>query len=359
MGAGIILGLLLSGCSPPEISLMPTYAAAAQAPDVPNSDVWSLSVPTTYTASAPVWAVTAGIATGQPTEMPTPTLGVTFTPSPVPIVPARFRPGDAGAPFVESPPETVSCDGGGYFFRSRFPSDVGGQWREYHAYLPPCYGHDGRVYPVVYLIHGSVQTDSHWLDLGLARVIDEGIASGQYPPFIAIMPFSGPLGNMSSGGENSIEGITVNNLMPFIERYYCTWNERPGRTIGGISRGGYWALEIAFRQAELFSAVSGHSSHLRYETDSAKYNPLATYAMVDLTDMRIWLDRGETDFLRAGQEQLHESLSESRIRHEYLINPGGHSDAYWAEHLQEYVDWHAEEWPLDRAIYPLCHPEFG
>lgn len=350
----VLLGLL-PGCSAAALPVMPTLAATAEAPNLPNSGVWSL-VPATYTASAPVWVVEAGIATGQPTEMPTPTLGATYTPSPIPVVPAQYRPIDIGAPFLESPPETVPCSEEGFIFRSRFPSAVGGSWREYHAYLPPCYGHDRRVYPVVYLIHGSIQNDSHWLDLGLAKIIDSGIADGRYPPFIAIMPNSGALGNVSSGGENSIEGITVNYLMPFVEQYFCTWNEKSGRAIGGISRGGYWALEIAFSHAELFSSVSGHSSHLRFETDSAKYNPLATYISADLSNMRIWLDRGETDFLRVGQDQLHNSLSDASIRHEYLINPGGHSDIYWAAHLQEYMDWHTEEWPLDRETYPRCNP---
>lgn len=355
----MVLFLLIAGCGSLEIPLMPTVAASAAAPNFPNSGVWRLA-PATYTAAAaPVWAVTAGIATSEPTVKPTPTLRITHTPSPVPVVPVQYRPRDAGAPFVDSPPESVPCDGQGFFFRSRFPSGVGGSWREYHAYLPPCYGHDGRVYPVVYLIHGSVQNDSHWLDLGLARVADDGIANGQYPPFIAIMPNSGQLGNVSSGGDNSIEGITVDYLMPFVDNYYCTWNDKPGRSIGGISRGGYWALEIAFRNFDLFSSVSGHSSHLRYETDTAKYNPLATYATADLSNMRIWLDRGETDFLRVGQEQLHESLSEALIRHEYLINPGGHSDTYWATYLKDYIDWHTEEWPRERDAYPSCRTQIG
>ncbi|MFN2187683.1 MAG: alpha/beta hydrolase [Candidatus Promineifilaceae bacterium] len=355
VGALLAVSILLSACDTPRGFTLPTLAARAQSPDVPNAESWSLSVPATYTPGAPLW-VTAGVTTSEPTPFSTPTLWTTYTPSPVPVVPAHYRPSDIGAPYLDSPPESVPCVGEGYYFRSRFPSEVGGQWREYHVYLPPCYGHDGRVYPVVYLIHGSIQTDSHWLDLGLAQIIDEGIASGKYPPFIAIMPYSGELGNSTSGGDRSIEGITVNQLMPFIERYYCTWNEREGRSIGGISRGGYWALEIAFKHPDLFSAVAGHSSHLRYETDSAKYNPLSTYASVDLSNMRIWLDRGEEDFLRAGQDTLHNNLSADRIRHEYHINPGGHSDAYWLEHLREYIDWHVEEWSTERDGYPWCNP---
>jgi enterochelin esterase-like enzyme len=207
---------------------------------------------------------------------------------------------------------------------------------------------------VLYLIHGSIQTDSHWPDLGLAEYADAGISTGRYPPFIAIMPYSGRLGNMSSGGSNSVEGKIVGDLLPAVDDIYCTWNEATGRSIGGISRGGYWALEIAFRYPELFGAVSGHSSHLRFETDPARYNPLATYATADLSSTRIWLDRGEKDFLRTGQDQLHERLTEAGIVHEYRVNPGGHSDVYWAEHLPEYLDWHLALWPDDRDVYPPC-----
>jgi enterochelin esterase-like enzyme len=269
------------------------------------------------------------------------------------ITPAAF-PAPVNAPFYEQPPVQAGCDGRGLSFQSRFPSSVGGPWRLYHAYLPPCYGWDDRVYPVVYLIHGSIQTDSHWLDLGLGRIADAGIVSGRYPPFIAIMPYSDHLGNVSSGGPNSIEGVTVNYLMPYIESVYCTWNTREGRSIGGISRGGYWALEIAFLNSPLFSAVAGHSSHLRFETDPARYNPLSTYAQVDLSSTRIWLDRGETDFLRVGQNQLSEMLTAAGITHEYFVNSGGHNEAYWGAHMVEYVDWHTAVWPRDRNLYPVC-----
>jgi enterochelin esterase-like enzyme len=205
------------------------------------------------------------------------------------------------------------------------------------------------------LIHGSIQTDSHWLDLGLAEYADAGISSGRYPPFIAIMPYSGRLGNMTSGGPKSVEGNFISAVLPTVDNQLCTWREAAGRSIGGISRGGYWALEIAFRYPELFGAVSGHSSHLRFETDPARYNPLATYAEADLSQTRIWLDRGEKDFLRVGQDQLHESLTAADIDHVYWVNPGGHSDNYWADHLPEYLDWHLALWSHDRDSYELCH----
>jgi enterochelin esterase-like enzyme len=348
----LALSILLTACGSPAAPL-PTLVPVAVVPPPPEDD---RLLPATYTIEAPDGPLLAAVAASTP--RPTPTQEPTAIPLPsrtptlLPLVDRYPQP--VNAPYLEQPSLQAACDQTGMYFRSRFPSRIGGPWRYYHAYLPPCYGHDGRVYPVLYLIHGSIQTDSHWLDLGLAAYADAGIVAGRYPPFVAIMPYSGELGNISSGGNNSIEGITLNYLLPYVQANYCAWDDRTGRSIGGISRGGYWALEIAFLHPNLFGSAAGHSSHLRFETDPARYNPLATYTTVDLTGSRIWLDRGETDFLRVGQDQLHNLLTTAGIAHEYRVNPGGHNEAYWAAHLPEYLDWHAAAWPASRTAYPPC-----
>ena len=255
---------------------------------------------------------------------------------------------------VEAPPQRIECNDQGMLLRSQFPSEVGGPLRDYHAYLPPCYGVDGRSYPTVYLFHGSIQTDTHWIDLGIIEQIELGIQEKRYPPFIVIMPFNGEIGNTTSGNDHSIEGITLNSLIPYVDAQFCSWDDAAGRSIGGISRGGYWALEIAFRHADMFTAVSGHSSHLRFETDRAEYNPLATYADADLSQMRIWLDWGIDDFLHVGQEQLRDFLLDSGANLDVHVNGGGHNDEYWLVHIRDYLDWHTAVWPTDRADYPSC-----
>ena len=313
---GLLIGLL-TGCQLWLTAPLPTAMPTAAFPKIPVVPIVTEEpMPATFTPGALTAPAVAGIFTQVPTDIPTPafTPTPTFTPTPstTPIIHSGIFPIPIEAPYFATPPASTDCDGQGTVLNSRFPSKVAGRTRPYHIYLPPCYGQDGRAYPVIYLIHGSIQTDSHWLDLGLARYADEGIASGRYPPFIAIMPYSGMMGNLTSGGWKSIEGITVDYLLPYIDDNYCTWSEGAGRSIGGISRGGYWALEIAFSHPELFSAVSGHSSHLRFQTDPAKFNPLATYATADLSNMRIWLDRGEKDFLRPGQNQLHQKHGRGR-----------------------------------------------
>ncbi len=352
----LIIVFCLASCqlSPGQTlpTLVPTLALE-QPSKTPTPRETRGALPATYTP-APSKIFRAGLLPARASSVQT----VESIPSPVPLAALLQIAGKYPQPvdviYMDSPPAQVDCQSGGLVFKSRFPSNVDGPWRNYHAYLPPCYGIDSRVYPVLFLLHGSIQNDSHWLELGLAEYLDAGISSGRFPPFVVIMPDSGQIGNYTSGGWKSVEGVTVNSLVPFIESNYCVWRSPSGRGISGISRGGYWALEIAFMHPDLFGAVAGHSSHLRLETDPAKYNPLSTYATVDLSRMRIRLDWGENDFLRAGQVELHRLLGSAGIAHEVQVNPGGHSDVYWAEHLAEYIDWHSAVWPRERQDYEMC-----
>lgn len=252
------------------------------------------------------------------------------------------------------PPLTTECGEQGTVFKSQYPSTIVGSSRSYHAYLPPCYGQDGRAYPVLYLLHGSGWTDKQWVELGIAQHIDAGIREGRYPPFVAIMPDDSDINDRTSGGTRSVEGVFLEDLLPYVESNFCAWQSREGRALAGISRGGYWALMLAFRHTDLFSAVSGHGSQLRLEVDPAQYNPLALYTAVDLSDLSIWLDWGEYDFLRAGQIRLHEGLMTAGIPHQATVNPGGHSQSYWYANVQSYLDWHAQHWPMAREAYPAC-----
>lgn len=308
---------------------------------------------TTIVPGATFFATPAATST-LPSDAELPQGGPPATATPTPFAVPDYLKQPVAVHELEAPPQTTECGDHGFVYASQFPSAVWGGSRSYHAYLPPCYGHDGRAYPVLYMIHGSGHKDDMYIHLGLPQHIDQGIAEGRYPPFIVIMPDSGSWGDATSGGERSVEGVTIQDLIPWVDRNFCTWNDLRGRSIGGISRGGYWALMMAFRHPQLFTAVSGHSSHLRLETDPPQYNPLATYTSVNLAHMRIWMDWGESDFLRAGQQSLHESLMNAGIAHSVKISAGGHANYYWFEHMRDYTDWHAESWPLAREVYPPC-----
>jgi enterochelin esterase-like enzyme len=229
-------------------------------------------------------------------------------------------------------------------------SHILGRETPYRVYLPPCYDvYQELSYPTLYLLHGHPFDDRHWDGLGADETADAGISSGSYPPFIIVMPNGDPSPEgiyvNTSGGDHSVEGLIVNEIVPHIDATYRTWGTREGRAIGGISRGGVWSLEIAFRQPDLFAAVGAHSAALTVNYPHPLYDPFNLVAEPGLHDLRIYLDAGDTDWARTGTERLHRALEEQGVGHEYVVGEGNHTDEYWSNMLPAYLAFYTSEWP--------------
>jgi enterochelin esterase-like enzyme len=235
-----------------------------------------------------------------------------------------------------------------------YPSAIAGPQRNARLYLPPCYGVDGRAYPTLYLFHGSVQDDSHWDDLGVDEAAGALITAGEVPPLVIVMPDGGWIAQNSSGGPYSFEGVILNELIPHVERTTCAWAAAEGRAIGGLSRGGYWALEIAFRHPEQFASAGGHSAALLDTAAGPDVNPQYTGLSRSLGDLRIYFDIGADDYLIANIRRLHEDMVAAGVPHTWVLNEGRHEDGYWSEHAADYLRWYAAAWPLDRLSFPAC-----
>ena len=168
------------------------------------------------------------------------------------------------------------------------------------------------------------------------------------------MPDGGDISQDSSGGANSFEGVIINELIPSIEENYCAWRDPSARAIGGLSRGGYWALEIAFRNPRLFASVGAHSAALLDEAAGSDLDPAVTGLAANLENLRIYIDVGKNDYTRAPIQALHESLEKAGKEHQWVLNEGSHQDAYWSAHLRDYLSWYTEDWPDDESLYPDC-----
>jgi enterochelin esterase-like enzyme len=227
----------------------------------------------------------------------------------------------------------------------------------YRVYLPPCYSNNGRTYPTLYMLPGNIHTDSIWDDLGLDEEAERGISQKELPPFIAVMVAGGSLANNTSGGPGSYESFFFDEFLPYIEATYCAWPDANGRAIGGMSRGGYWALEIAFRHADAFASVGGHSAALLDFNGGPAINPLDTGLNNDLGDLRIYLDVGQDDWLIDNVRSLHEQMAAIGREHTWVLNEGYHEDGYWGAHVSEYLAWYTAPWPADAGSYPTCQIE--
>ncbi len=292
-----------------------------------------------------VTATASPAPTGTPTPSRTPTPDVTETPVPSITPTAALCPETAG--------QVIVFD--------RFDSAIAGRNMPYRVYIPPCYFESLRRYPVVYLLHGASNDDTHWEDIGFIDMLDRGLRLGQYPPMVIVMPYGAQLlANSDFPPDPSMETYLLEELMPRIEQDFCTYESRDYRAIGGISRGGYWALSIAFRHPDLFGAVGGHSAALDTDRTPPTFNPLNLAQNAPFLDtLRIYLDNGGNDPVRQEMEMLSNRLVERQIPHEYVIDTtGDHSDAYWSAQLGEYLPFYggtaADGWPRDVRQLPSC-----
>jgi len=250
-------------------------------------------------------------------------------------------------PFAQPVRTQSGCDQpAGQMTRSSLRSTISQTTIWYTVYTPPCYESSTILYPVLYLMHGSNEDDGQWGRLGIQTILDEGIATAALPPMIVVMPFGEWIANQNQFEYVSWENVFLSELLPQVEAQYRIDPRRETRAIGGISRGGFWAFEIAFRHTDLFSSVGGHSAFFAEGNAPPDYDPvrLALNAP-NLEPLRIWLDRGRDDYAQPGLDMMHERLTSRNILHDYTIYPEGqHNNAYWRQHVAEYLRFYAATW---------------
>jgi enterochelin esterase-like enzyme len=221
--------------------------------------------------------------------------------------------------------------------------------------VPPCFDPAKQRYPAVYLLQGSGDIEGQWERLGFVTRAHRLMAAGELPPFLIVMPNNDiDMGEASkflnsAEGPGSWEDFIVNDVVPLVDAKYAGWADPLGRAIGGISRGGYWSLEIAFRNPNVFGAVGGHSAVISGEylvgaSDDFRMTMMA-HSPDDLKLIRIWLDVGDNDYLAiTGEDDLAVTLSGMGVKPHFSIGSGGHEDAYWASRVDDYLAFYAGPW---------------
>ncbi len=242
----------------------------------------------------------------------------------------------------------------GTITRSNFRSTSAETTFYYSVYTPACYDTSSATYPVVYLMHGSNDDDGQWGRLGIQPALDTGFANGTLPPMIVVMPFGEWLANKNQFDTVSWENVFLNELMPLVEGQYRVDTRRESRAIGGISRGGFWACEIAFRHPDLFASVGGHSAFFAEGNAPPDYDPLKLAVNApDIATLRISLDRGNADYAAPGLDLMHQRLDQRGIKHDYTVYPEGeHNNAHWQLHVTEYLAFYGAAWQTATSPTP-------
>lgn len=290
-----------------------------------------------------------------PMPPPAPQPLAVVKPTAVPTVVARETFKIAQSAEAKLPPANIDCPvPTGTLVTETVESQITALPITVHIYLPPCYNAQEYEYPTLYLIHGTAYEQGGFIQNGLPRLAELQMGIGTLPPFIIVMPGADMRAGDASKyswtnwGDGSYGEFIAQELVPFVDSKYSTWKSKEGRAIGGISRGGYWSVQVGFAHPDLFGAVGGHSP----STGTMLVNMPAGFTMIqtarsidELHTLRIWLDAGSDDWARIDAKNLSDELSANGVSNQLTIGQGSHEDGYWISRFSDYLNFYAKDWP--------------
>jgi enterochelin esterase-like enzyme len=133
-----------------------------------------------------------------------------------------------------------------------------------YVYLPPGYSQPAnlhRRYPVVYLIHGYPGRAQDWFTAGgVQRTMDLLQRDHYIGPMIVVSPTAstGYLDDsecLNAPGRFAIESYLAFDVVDTVDRTFRTVADRAHRAIGGMSSGGYCALNVGLHHLHRFSVI--------------------------------------------------------------------------------------------------------
>ena len=228
---------------------------------------------------------------------------------------------------------------------------LGGRSQQVLVYLPPGYaGHPRRRFPVMYLLHGTPGTPVSMFNTLAAGVIeDKLVAQRKMRPLILVFPNGSTNFLVDKEWANGIqpgegwETFVARDLIRAIDTQYRTIPRAAGRAIGGLSEGGYGALNIGFHHPGLFRVLESWSGYMRaapaasiFGTSVARhtYNSPSLYLPTVANalrrhNVRIWFYVSQHDEFPGENYLFASSLAAHRIPHTFRVVPGGHNWAAW------------------------------
>lgn len=235
-------------------------------------------------------------------------------------------------------------------FYVRSPA-LGGRSQPVDVYLPPGYESSrGRRYPVFYLLHGfPARPGAFFQTVRLGVVEDVLLAKHRARPMILVAPF-GSTGTFTdeewANGVRPHEGwetFGARDLVRAVDRRYRTIRSGAARVLGGLSEGGYAALNIGLHHPGEFRVLESWSGYERAADLNAIFDhrrallvrnsPLLQIGH-DASSLRadhtyIWFYSSTGDRLLGQNRKFAGQLTRLGLPHRFFVLHGGHTWAIW------------------------------
>jgi S-formylglutathione hydrolase FrmB len=238
-------------------------------------------------------------------------------------------------------------------------SALAGQRKPFLVYLPPSYNTaigKTKRYPTLYLLHGSPGGDSDWVTGGKAAdSADTLIATNRIPELIMIFPdgngSSGATSEWGNSGDQHqlIETYVVTDLVKYVDNHYRSIANAAHRAIGGLSMGGFGAMNIAIHHPDVFGSVISLGGYYRAEGtiwgSNADYlsanSPLDTISSTTLAwKLHIFLGAATKDQpYYTDAEQFIQELNKLHIPYRFDLENGDHAWNVWQKQMYFALIW--------------------
>lgn len=238
-------------------------------------------------------------------------------------------------------PSAIPCvETAGNIIEVNFYSEVLDEDIKTNVYFPPCYDPEREEgYPFLVMLHGQNGVQDQWINLGMTDLADEWITSKKISPLVIVMPFERLY--LLDSYVSKFDSALVEDLLPQLLDQFNLRREWAYRAIGGLSRGGNWAVRIGFVYPDAFGRVGAHS----FTTFAGDMSRVKDWLQsVSAYRPALWFDIGETDHYRRYCEPFVLYLQQNHVPLEYTVSPGGHTIDYWEEHVDEYLTWYSKDW---------------
>lgn len=208
-------------------------------------------------------------------------------------------------------------------------------------------------FPVLYLLGGLSDDNSAWLRWTSIERYTAGL------PLIVVMP-NGERGFYTDARlseRHNYESHIIKEVIPFIDSVFQTVPTKSGRTIAGLSMGGYGAFKLAMKHPQMFSAALSLSGAVQVPSaglpDDANfanelrliYGDNSIGSDDDILAMAGRINRdtlpelrfecGTEDYLLGQNRILKHALDSHNLPYTYIESSGDHSWKYWDRRLAE------------------------
>ena len=260
--------------------------------------------------------------------------------------------------------QSMAPDRGIRFQINTFASKAMAETRSYGVVLPPDYDKNQHtLYPVIVLLHGGHGDAGGWQTCGaLTETLYKLYRNGKLPPAIVITPDGNDRRGSSAkwdpqyfdGANGKVATLIGDDLVAEIKLKYRVLDDPRFWALGGVSSGGWGALNIGLRYPDQFHILFSHSGYFT-DKSGAENSPQAMIQAlppIQYQPLKVYLEAGSADkeFLNS-TEAFHQVLKQLEVDHEFHAFTGGHGLGglesgwyYWQDHLADSLTYVGSQW---------------